>query len=342
MYGFSFAIEPLVSDDFKFPFIVQQISCDGSSFLFNCANDEDFLNKKCYTGLYAYEVYLFKLNDDWTVSKTFTHQYVINDCNTLQTPVVNPTGVQPGDYVDVSSIPIGMGDFGRQSGLPPALTPGYWAVGIAENSNGWKYTSRPFYVLPDSLVQNSAAQDTVSKSLIASGSITLENVLVPDNSDILVGASSYVNLEQGSHLQSGHYFIEDIGCSNYPALRTSNPNTGSKSNPALLNNEGIPAGIPSKPLANTAATIKNNPAILLYPNPTNNSIIADFKNSNFTGTNDINLQVFNSLGQLVQSQAVLLNGNVQLTVNLSTLNAGMYTIIISQAGKIFQNKIVKQ
>ena len=72
MYGFSFAIEPLVSDDFKFPFIVQQISCDGSSFLFNCANDEVFLNKKCYTGLYAYEVYLFKLNDDWTVSKTFT------------------------------------------------------------------------------------------------------------------------------------------------------------------------------------------------------------------------------------------------------------------------------
>lgn len=332
-------LEPLVADNFKFNNTSSLISCN--SVPSEICYTTGIASQNCHTDLFSYTIFLSPLTDNGSVITTYKHTF--NDyCSNLGVVIPNNSGTN--NERDIPSIKVFTNDIHHFPGPGRApggnLPPGYWRIGIGTSYNGWKYSFRDFYVLPDTLVRANAQIDTISSSLIASTSVTLENVFVPKSASAYIGATDFIELEDKSHIESGHYFIENVGCSSHLRAANSNSNKQFSNAHSLTNNNQ--SNIIQTNNSNQVSTInKNRSEILIYPNPTNNDVVLDFKNSSFTN-NDITFKVFNSMGQLVRNQITSLNGNTQFSLGLSDLNAGIYNIIITQGVKVFQSKVVKQ
>jgi len=332
----SIELEPLLADDFKFNRTTSLISCN--SLPSQICSSSGLVVPKCTTYIHTYEIYLYQLNDDGSVKgNPYTHTFNLY-CND-QGGTVIPNNSGTNNELDISSITVQINNLHRfPSG--PGVPPGYWRMGIGTNYNGWKYSSRDFYVLPSTITRNSTTTDTISSSLIASTSITLEDVFVPNVSPIDLAATDYIQLEDKSHFESGHYFIEPVNCSSQLRIANNQPSSNSKSFNTTNQNNIVPT-TNNNQLASISTINKNKSNVLIYPNPTNNDVVIDFKNSSFTN-NDITFKVFNSIGQMVKNQISSLNGGTQFNLGLSELNAGIYNVIITQGGKMFQSNIVKQ
>jgi len=84
----------------------------------------------------------------------------------------------------------------------------------------------------------------------------------------------------------------------------------------------------------TAVTEINDIVSKIYPNPANNQIKVELKNS---GTAE--LSIFNVLGQVVWTETL---NEMTNTVNVSSLNAGVYMLRVSQGGNVYTTKFTKE
>lgn len=78
-----------------------------------------------------------------------------------------------------------------------------------------------------------------------------------------------------------------------------------------------------------------SPTVHIYPNPASQVIIIDYKGS-LTGSLDI--EMYNMPGQLVYKQKL---DSGRGTIDISALQAGMYTISVKTAGELLTEKIIK-
>ncbi len=77
----------------------------------------------------------------------------------------------------------------------------------------------------------------------------------------------------------------------------------------------------------------------VYPNPVHNSFRIDLGSDRL---NNINVRVHNQLGQVIQQQEILLDGQESLTINTSGLKQGMYYVeIITQESYRLTRRFVK-
>ena len=86
--------------------------------------------------------------------------------------------------------------------------------------------------------------------------------------------------------------------------------------------------------AETAANI-----LSVYPNPTNNNFIAQF-NSSLKGK--IEVLVIDELGRVVNHQTInKSNDNIQINVDLSTMNKGVYFLKIQSEQAQYIKRVLK-
>lgn len=116
---------------------------------------------------------------------------------------------------------------------------------------------------------------------------------------------------------------------------------GEKS-PALIVEYSDP--LSSRPLPGIpghTTTDVTQPSLTLYPNPTPGSFInLQFQGLETTGT--VNINLYNSLGQLQKQQVLYLEDGPQHQMNLSGLSAGLYLLRAEVDGQVLTRQLVVQ
>ena len=77
--------------------------------------------------------------------------------------------------------------------------------------------------------------------------------------------------------------------------------------------------------------------INIYPNPSNGSFNLDI---NRTESSDLELTIQNTLGQIVYSETLSNVSKLQKQINLSNLEAGIYTVTITDESKLSSSQKV--
>jgi hypothetical protein len=243
------------------------------------------------------------------------------------------------------------------------LQPGhFYQIGIGSSNEPaewgtYQNASRLVYIMPNVYPSDAytSALTTIgdptnlwdNRDLYATTDIVLTNkkVLTDINE---VAAGSYIDVQGTgtsgvSDLQGGHYFTSAIACNTTHNARMANTNTKTPTNKNSVTTGYMPSK--SNYIQNTAginqSTQKSAAGFSLYPNPANDNLIAEFAGTLPTGNGSVTISIYNSLGQMMQNTAI---NNFQRYINLNVgeLTTGMYNIIITQGGKTWQNKIIKQ
>ncbi len=82
----------------------------------------------------------------------------------------------------------------------------------------------------------------------------------------------------------------------------------------------------------------SNASVFMYPNPAKDFAYVDIK---LAQTNDVQLQIFNALGQSVSSSNFnSLSGNQILPLNITNLSSGIYTVKIQVGGQLLIKTLV--
>lgn len=94
----------------------------------------------------------------------------------------------------------------------------------------------------------------------------------------------------------------------------------------------------SPDMTNSLSENQDGLTISTYPNPATTQFIIDI---NAISGKDITVQVFNAVGQLVQSRAKELNvGSNKVKLDVEALNSGTYLVKIISEGHVFSKKLI--
>jgi alpha-tubulin suppressor-like RCC1 family protein len=92
----------------------------------------------------------------------------------------------------------------------------------------------------------------------------------------------------------------------------------------------------------SVSIFKNNLQIADFyvsPNPTNGNLFLNFKNNNLR---DLNIKIYNSIGQQFNFKSLVLEGDNVLNLDISNLSNGLYILNITANGSNISHKIIKQ
>jgi hypothetical protein len=241
-----------------------------------------------------------------------------------------------------------------------SLQPGhFYQVGIGSSNEPaewgtYQNASRLIYIMPGSYPSDAYTSGLTTigdstylwdnRDIYATNDIVLNNKKVlTDINEVTAGDSIVIQGTASgySDLQGGHYFTSPVACNTSHAARMANTNPS----PPARGNNTYAAPAKSTYIQNTITTGQNAKAIApgfsLYPNPANDNIIAEFTGTLPKGNGPVTVSIYNSIGQLVQNES-LSSFQHYINLNVGMLTTGMYNIIISQSGKSWQSKIIKQ
>jgi len=256
------------------------------------------------------------------------------------------------------------------SAIPGAnLQPGhFYVIGIQTTNElphgtTYKTSSRLVYIMPDgggtagdysskNTTIGDAANAWDARNVFAEHNIVLDETTVLSNVKA-VAAGNCIHVVKDAagktDLKGGHYYIATTSPCNR-SFRTSDPtkpDRGGKtpSDTYLTESAASSFDAPKHTYYQYKATTDKpdvtNGSFVIYPNPANDNVIAEFKGDVPDAGSTLTVSIYNSWGQKIKNETVnLLDRYVSL--NVEDLDPGIYTFLIIQGNKSWKSKIVKQ
>jgi len=129
-----------------------------------------------------------------------------------------------------------------------------------------------------------------------------------------------------------HIYAGDINGDNYPELLVTGYKNPTKSHTRLLWNDGTGHFIDTNSVYVSQKEIRLKQTIDVFPNPTTSALFIKLRHP-FSNNQNLEINIYSSLGKLVQSQEAKFSGE-SLQINVNGLAPGIYLLELS--GKDFR------
>lgn len=224
-----------------------------------------------------------------------------------------------------------------------------------DSSIGWRFTGGTNFSPNGKLLYINNGYEVYQLDLADTSKSSLQLIHGPDSDSINPFFPLYINIRAGAddklYMSYYHNTRSTISYIDKPNLRGQACNFCQQC--LTIPNQNA-SGLPNMPYYHLGAlersgcdTLNEQPAsnppiweeIKVYPNPVNSGLTVFLPLQAGVNTQ---LEVYNSLGQLILKQNKTLNARQELIIDISSLTVGIYHLRIAANGQIWNEKILKE